>query len=175
MMEKECKDELFKKGKDALNLDNFDEAETCFQEILQEEPDDAEVLNKMGIIYIYRKEMKKAREYFEHALEVNPEHVSALCNLGNVELEEGDMNKAEMLYRQAIRLDPQYGTAHNNLAFILKKTGRISEAVGHMKKANKAGTVAFDMSTSRFQKVNSGCTTIIVLSTIALLLWYFTK
>lgn len=174
-MEKERKDELFAKGKAALEVNKFDEAEACFLEILQEEPDDVEVLNKMGIIYIYQQDMIKAREYFERTLELDPKHVAATCNLGNIELEEGDMNKAEMLYRDALRLDPQYGTAHNNLAYILKKTGRIAEAVGHMKKANKSGTIAFDMSTSRFQKVNSGCTTIIVLGTIALLLWYFTK
>jgi tetratricopeptide (TPR) repeat protein len=174
-MEKERKVELYNKGKAALELNKNDEAEACFQEILQEEPDDVEVLNKMGIIYIYRKDMQKSREYFERILALDPNHVAATCNLGNIELEEGDMNKAELLYRDAIRLDPQYGTAHNNLAFILKKTGRIGEAVGHMKKANKSGTISFDMSTSRFRKVNTGCTTILVLSTLALLLWYFTK
>lgn len=174
-MEEERKDELFNRGKAALEANKFDEAEACFTEILQEGSDDAEVLNKMGIICIYRKDTQKAREYFNRTLELDPNHVAATCNLGNVELDEGDMEKAEALYRKALQLDQDYGIAHNNLAFILKKTGRISEAVGHMKRANKGGTIAFDMSTSRFQKVNTGCTTIIVLATLALLLWYFLK
>lgn len=174
-MEMEKKQELYDKGKNALEYNKLEEAEQYFQEILAEEPNEADVLNKMGIIFIYRKDWAKAREYFEKTLEINKEHVHAMCNLGSVELEEGNMNKAEMLYREALRIDEKYGTAHNNLAYILKKTGRYSEAVKHMKKAQKGGVVSFDLASDKNLKFNTGCAVIFVLIAIALLLWYFTQ
>ncbi|AZR74279.1 hypothetical protein BBF96_13230 [Anoxybacter fermentans] len=174
-MDFEKKEELFEKGKSALEFGRLDEAEEYFTQILEEEPDDVAALNKMGVIYIYRKDKEKAREYFERCLELDPEYVPALSNMGNLELEAGNMNRAEMLYRQALRFDPQYGPAHNNLAHILKKTGRVSEAVSHMKKAQKAGTFSIDYNSSSTQKVNKGCLTIIILSIIVAILWYLTK
>ena len=174
-MEFEVKEDLYKKGKKALDVGRLDEAEAFFQQILAEEPDDPDTLNKMGVIEIYRKNTEKALEYFNHALDINPEHSASLCNLGNLELEIGNMNKAEMMYRQAIRFDPQYGPAHNNLAFILKKTGRVTEAVQHMKKAQKAGTISFDLESKKAGNMNKGCLTIIVLTVIAIVLWLITS
>lgn len=174
-MDMEKQKELFKKGTSALEVGRLDEAEEAFNEILAENPVDEHVLNKMGVIYIYRKDQEKAREYFQRAIEIEPAYAPAITNIGNIELEEGDMNKAEMLYRQALRLDPDYGPAHNNLAHIMKKTGRVSEAVKHMRKAQKAGTMALNMNSDRSKKTNRGCLTVIILAVVALILWYMTK
>lgn len=174
-MDFDVKEDLYKKGKRALEIGRLDEAEGFFNQILAEEPDEPDVLNKMGVICIYRKDKEKALEYFNHALDAKPEHSPSLTNLGNLELEAGNMNKAEMLYRQALRFDPQYGSAHNNLAHILKKTGRVSEAVTHMKKAQKAGTISFDTNSKSSNRMNKGCLTIIVMTVIALILWFLTK
>lgn len=174
-MDFEVKEELYEKGKKALEYGRLDEAEESFQQILAEEPTEPHTLNKMGVVWVYRKEEMKAREYFERALEVEPEHVGALCNLGSLELEQGNMNRAEMLYRQALRFDLKYGPAHNNLAYILKKTGRVTEAVKHMKQAQKAGTISYDLSSKKATKANRGCLVILILSVVALILWYLSR
>lgn len=174
-MDFEAKEELYEKGKKALEYGRLDEAEESFQQILAEEPNEPHVLNKMGVLWVYRKEQTKAREYFERVLEAEPEHVGALCNLGSLELEQGHMNRAEMLYRQALRFDPKYGPAHNNLAYILKKTGRVTEAVKHMKQAQKAGTISYDLSSKKAVKANRGCLLILILSAVALILWYLSR
>lgn len=173
-MSLEKRDERFRKGKGALEVGRLDEAEEFFKEILEENPDEIEVLNKMGVLYIYRKEPDKAREYFDRCLNLDKTFAPALSNLGNLDLDSGNTNKAEMMYRQALKFDPKYGPAHNNLAFILKKSGRIAEAVKHMRKAQKAGTFSIDSKSKENQKTNKGCLTVIILAAIALILYFLT-
>ncbi|MCK4259410.1 MAG: tetratricopeptide repeat protein [Halanaerobiales bacterium] len=169
------KEELYKKGKKALEMYNFDEAGEYFLQILEEEPNETTVLNKMGVVFVHRDDRERAREYFERCLELDPNFVASLSNMASLELEDGKMNEAEVLFRNALRFDPNYGPAHNNLAYILKKTGRVSEAVKHMKKAQKAGTASFSYNPQKVKKFSKGTLTLIILAIIALILWFLTR
>lgn len=49
--------------------------------------------------------------------------------LGNVYYDAGDLDAAEQAYRRVIELNPNHVNAHHNLGVLLKRTGRLGEAV----------------------------------------------
>ena len=59
--------------------------------------------------------------------------------LGSAYFRQGKLEEAEHEYRRALQLDPKLGAAHNNLAVIYLMTGRVSEADGSMKLAERNG------------------------------------
>lgn len=166
----EEREELYKKGASALEYGKYEEAEACFTQILEEDPNNLETLSKMGVLNIYRGDKEKGREYFQQGLDIDKDHIPSLSNMASLELEMGNTNKAEMMFRRVLNLDPNYGPAHNNLAVILKKSGRLSEAVKHMKKAQRAGT--FSVQRAGTGKTNKGCLTVLIMLGIALVLWF---
>ena len=72
-------------------------AETTLRALLEERPEDADVLNLLG--YATRKQgrWKTARRYYERALALEPAHRGALEYMGELELETGDRAAAEAL------------------------------------------------------------------------------
>lgn len=164
--------ELYKKGSGALELGKLDEAEECFTQILADEPEELNTLNKLGVVHIYREDKEKAKELFQKCLATDNNHVPSLSNMASLELEAGNVNQAESMFRRALALDPNYGPAHNNMAVILKQSGRYSEAVKHMKKAQKAGT--FSVRRTEGKGMNRGCLIIVIMSVVALILYLIT-
>lgn len=73
----------------------YEEAIGLFEEILETEPRNADVLNYLG--YSHRKlgETGEALDYYLAALKSEPEHVGANEYLGELYLEMGDLAKAE--------------------------------------------------------------------------------
>ena len=59
--------------------------------------------------------------------------------LGSAYFRRGSIEDAEREYREALKVDPKLGEAHNNLAVICMQTGRLDEAEGEIKLAEKAG------------------------------------
>ncbi len=59
--------------------------------------------------------------------------------LGSAYFRRGSIEEAEREYREALKVDPKLGEAHNNLAVICMQTGRLDEAEGEIKLAEKAG------------------------------------
>ena len=166
------KKDLYKKGSGALELGKLEEAEECFTQILSDHPEDLNTLNKLGVVHIYREDKEKAKEFFQKCLAADKNHVPSLSNMASLELEAGNVNQAESMFRRALDLDPNYGPAHNNMAVILKKSGRFTEAVKHMKKAQKAGT--FSVRRTQGKGKNRGCMIVLIMSGIALILYLIT-
>ncbi|HEX6971046.1 MAG TPA: tetratricopeptide repeat protein [Limnochordia bacterium] len=50
-------------------------------------------------------------------------------HLGNVYYDAGDLAAAEASYRRAIAINPAHQNAHHNLGVVLKRRGRLDEAV----------------------------------------------
>ena len=59
--------------------------------------------------------------------------------LGSAYFRSDALPDAERAYRAAIEVDPKLGEAHNNLAVVYMMTGRMAEAEGEVKAAEKAG------------------------------------
>ena len=96
----------------------------------------ADAHNSLGKLAV-NSDLIKSEDHFKRALEADPKHHRALTNLGNIELERGEIAQAIERYREAIKLSPDYATAHNNLAAALRRTGKLSESVAALKRAQR--------------------------------------
>lgn len=87
------------------------------------------------------EELRKAKEYDQgidvliEALQYGVEKAKIYFRLGNIYFDAGKLDHAEYAYRRAIDLDPTHINAHHNLSVVLRKQGRLSEAISMRRRA----------------------------------------
>jgi tetratricopeptide (TPR) repeat protein len=115
----------------------------------------ADAHNSLGKLAVH-SDLAKSENHFKRALEADPRHHRALTNLGNIELERGEVTQAIERYREAIKLSPDYATAHNNLAAALRRTGKLSESVAALKRAQRLTVKQVSATTRDSTNVTGG-------------------
>jgi Flp pilus assembly protein TadD len=100
------------------------DARALCQSLLEEVPDDPQVLNLGAIACFQTGDSATAVSLLESALEREPGFVDAHNNLGNVFKAEGDLLRAEKAYRSAIHRAGSHGPAGRG-------TGHLQERPGH--------------------------------------------
>lgn len=63
----------------------FKEAEEYLDKLLQEEPNNVEVLFYMGLLNEMLNNFTEARQFYEKVLELSPEHEGALSHLSRLQ------------------------------------------------------------------------------------------
>jgi lipoprotein NlpI len=122
----------------ALARREFADAERRLTALLEDELTAAErafLLNKRGVARVGLEERELARDDFTAALHAVASYAPALTNLGNLLLEGGDVDGAIVQYKAAIAGDAEYAIAYLNLGVAYKRTGRLAEAVGALRRA----------------------------------------
>lgn len=110
------------------------EAEKIYSAILQESPNNANVLNLLGLLKLHDNKLQEAQSLLQKAVELYPCSYY-LENLGRICFELNDFEQAIILYKQAVELEPQNFSALFNLALAYKNKGQIEEAIETYKKA----------------------------------------
>ena len=83
-------------------------------------PRSAIVLNLLGIICKYERNLEGAIGYYTKALMILPEYPEVLFNLGNALRDSGSAEAALDSYDKAIRLQPDYPEASTNMALLIE-------------------------------------------------------
>jgi tetratricopeptide (TPR) repeat protein len=86
---------LYERGKELFERGLYSEAELFLKKVIEENPNYADVHNKLGVIYELRGRKQKAREHFERALELNPNYTEAALNLAITLSDMGDAEGAQ--------------------------------------------------------------------------------
>lgn len=89
-----------------------------FKEILKKyesDPNNIDLLNKLGIVYSKNGILGLGEEYFKRIIEKDPDNLKAKNNLGNVYLITGDYDKAISAYNQVLKINPNFSSAKKNL------------------------------------------------------------
>jgi predicted O-linked N-acetylglucosamine transferase (SPINDLY family) len=86
---------------------NQDKALEAFQDGLEMEPENPEVLNNIAITYQSMGKNEKAATYFNKVLDVNPNQSEAYLNLGNLLLVLNRFDEAVTIYRMALTVNPK--------------------------------------------------------------------
>nr|WP_290226838.1 tetratricopeptide repeat protein [Trichocoleus desertorum] len=140
----------------------WSEAEQVYQQILQQQPDQVEVLYQLGLIakqqgqiqvatrYFQQaatqycqlalacsncRQLSEAVAYYQKALALRPTAPDIYTNLGNVYQDLGQAEAAIASYQQALALKPDSAEAHNNLGNMYKRQGQLAEASSHYQQA----------------------------------------
>ncbi|MCK4607918.1 MAG: tetratricopeptide repeat protein, partial [Gammaproteobacteria bacterium] len=130
--------ELKAKLQTALQLHQTGEAlqaEKLYREILQIEPDHADVLHFLGILKAQQSNFETAKELLTKAVKLEPESASFHNSLANTLKNIGQLKQAISHYKIALKLEPNYATAYNNLANIFLIQQNLTKAKTYYLKA----------------------------------------
>ena len=130
----------FKLGVSYLNENNVQPAFIEFRKAYELNPEDKEVLNAIGIIYLLKfEDYPKAIDFFRKAVNIDPDFAEAHNNLGFAYEKSKKFNEAIESYKKAlanlIYRSPE--KAYYNLAKVYYRLGKYDEAINAHKEALK--------------------------------------
>lgn len=119
------------------------EAEKLYTEILNTEPNNANVLNLYGLLKYQIKQFEDAISYIKKALE-NNYNAYFLENLGRAYYSNNNLESAIEAYKKALEVEPDNFDIWFNLALALKKNQQTDDAIKAFQKAISIKPDAFD-------------------------------
>jgi len=115
---------------------NLQQAEHIYKRILKVQPDNADALHFLGIIYYQLRNYDLAIEYLKKVLQFNPANADAHYNLGIAFQEKGQIDEAIRCFQKTTELDPNFAMAYCNLGVALQEEkGQLDEAITYYQKA----------------------------------------
>ncbi len=111
-----------------LDKHDPDRAESRCELCLEFDPKNAECLNGLGLVWLFRGVDQKARSYFKEAIRFNNDFAQARNNLGYLDFQNEDYAKAEKMFASAVEIDPGYLDARYNLALSRLREGQLERA-----------------------------------------------
>ena len=107
-----------------IEENRVDEAFALVNQLIEEEPNSAQLYNLLARIYGEKMgNIDAAIPYLNKALELDPEFVSAYENLGIAYATKGEFQKALQLMQKALDLDPENRHVMNNIAMLYGNMG----------------------------------------------------
>ena len=138
--------EYLVKGRRALQLGAFSQAEKYFLDILRVRPDIMEAQASLAYIYTVTKQHAKATERLKVLLNTNPIHTQTLFNLANSLHEQKLYPEAIKHYESAVKLEPALVDAHINCGISHRMQKHYDLAIACLQRAldlDKANARAF--------------------------------
>lgn len=120
------------------------EAVHAYQKILEGDPNDAEVLNRMGIAYEQLQDFRHAERCYKNAIRADKRFSSAINNLGTIEYDRRHYSKAVKYYNRALAADPAVATVYSNLGYAYFDERKFPEAMGSFGKALSIDPALFE-------------------------------
>ena len=111
-----------------FNRSDFNAAENVLLKLLEQNYNDYDVLNFLGIIHLNLKNYKRAINYFYQVLSIVKNHAVAFYNLGFCLEQIGDEKRAIDNYKKTIETDPAFTDAYLNLGRVLIEKENFAEA-----------------------------------------------
>jgi tetratricopeptide (TPR) repeat protein len=111
------------------------EAERLYEAILQQQPNQANVLYLLGLANHQRGNLESAVQWYRRAIAVQPDNADAHNNLGVLLVQQGDLQQAVDHYDAALQIQPNNPRAHANLGVILHQLGQFEAAIAHYRSA----------------------------------------
>jgi tetratricopeptide (TPR) repeat protein len=116
----------------------------AYQKILDDEPKNAELMNKMGVAYQEMDDLIHAERCYKHAIHADKKFASPLNNYGTVEYSKKRFGKAIDSYRKAIALTPDQATLYGNLGYAYFANKEYPLAMDSFASALKLDPAIFD-------------------------------
>ncbi len=123
------------KGDICMARKEFSEAASGYEAILQSEPKNAELLNKVGVAYQELGILNRSERYYRRSMKADKNFASPVNNLGTVEYEKKHYSKAIVLYQKALVLKMETSTIYSNLGYAYFANKQYPEAMATFNKA----------------------------------------
>lgn len=106
---------LIKQAQEFQRHGDWPQALAIYEQLLAENPENADLIHQIGILYAQKRDFAQALEYFNKALLHQPRSAAFHNSKGNLFSLQGDQEAALHEYRQAIKADPRYAISYNNI------------------------------------------------------------
>ncbi len=114
------------------------EAELLYQQVLAKQPNHADALHMLGVVYYQTNRAEIAVQLISQALAINPKQIDYLNHYGLALREAHQVEAAIKNFQQAILLAPKDLDIQLNLANTLLQLNRFEEAAGYYRRVLRA-------------------------------------
>jgi len=113
------------------------QAEQLYRQILQQQPQQTDALNLLGVIACQRGRLEEGVTLYRQALALRPGYLAARENLYLALWKQGKALLEEAIagYTQIVTLQPDHLSAYENLGALLQEQGKLDEALSYYQQA----------------------------------------
>ncbi len=97
------------------------QAVTCFQQVLQSEPDNPDAWHLWGVVAAQQQQYPTAIEHINRAIGLKPTEAIFYSNLGNVYMQQHQILPASECFHKALQCHPNNPDSHRQLAIACEK------------------------------------------------------
>jgi Flp pilus assembly protein TadD len=115
-------------AKESFEHGKYRTAESKYQEILAESPNNLYALSNLGVVYFHRGKFKAAEQTLKKALAVSPKDEFVHTTLGIVYYRQAKFDDAVAELTKSLEINPKSPIAHNYLGITASQKGRLGEA-----------------------------------------------
>ncbi|MEJ2249857.1 MAG: tetratricopeptide repeat protein [Candidatus Lokiarchaeota archaeon] len=129
------------RGKAFHERGDYDQAIDSFKKALNLDPNNPDILIRIGLSYRYKREYDIAIEWYEKVLQIDPKDKLALNNIAYAYECKEEYEKAIEMYERALEIDPAYELPLVNLIKLLKTRKEFQKAIEIIEKTIKVDPV----------------------------------
>jgi tetratricopeptide (TPR) repeat protein len=119
----------------ASRAENHDEVLAILEPLRQTAPDDARVLEPLGVAYFHLGRIPDAKRAFDELLAQDPDNAFAWVHLSHVHEAMDEPQEALRAARRAVELNPRIARTHRRLAEVLRRLSRFDDALAAYEEA----------------------------------------
>jgi len=119
-----------------LQLGNYSEGMVLLQTLLNNDPDNIDILYNLGICYSEMGLLTKSAEALEKCIQSAPYFANGLVALGFTYYQQGSDEKAMAMLLKALKIEPENVYALKNIGALYNRRGEADQAIACFKKAD---------------------------------------
>jgi tetratricopeptide (TPR) repeat protein len=127
--------EILRSGLEHYRAGRLRDAERLYGEILSRDPQNADALHLLGLLYLDSGQPQAAAGLVSRAIQQRGDVPFFYNTLGNAFRALGKLDAAVLCFRKAFSLEPQFAEALTNLGSALEESGQAPEAVAYHRRA----------------------------------------
>jgi uncharacterized protein (AIM24 family) len=123
----------YNRGREAFQEGRYAEARRELEAAQRLRPDDADVLNLLGLVYFKTNAFPEAEVIYRRLIAENPNVFILHSNLGLILFKQGKQEEAEHYLLRAVELRPNYAKSHLYLGLLYRQKKKFGLAIEHLR------------------------------------------
>jgi uncharacterized protein (AIM24 family) len=123
----------YNRGREAFQEGRYAEARRELESAQRLRPDDADVLNLLGLVYFKTNAFPEAEVIYRRLIAENPNVFILHSNLGLILFKQGKQDEAEHYLLRAVELRPNYAKSHLYLGLLYRQKKKFGLALEHLR------------------------------------------
>jgi uncharacterized protein (AIM24 family) len=123
----------YNRGREAFQEGRYAEARRELEAAQRLRPEDADVLNLLGLVYFKTNAFPEAEVIYRRLIGENPNVFILHSNLGLILFKQGKHDEAEQFLKRSIDLRPNYAKSHLYLGLLYRQKKKYGLALEHLR------------------------------------------